>query len=96
LGVRGTRILVAALFEYLEDGVTLGEFVELLLDVTQEQAERVLGNVSRLGGGLDTSGKPQTFSFTLTVLIGAASGPASPAGDLAAPGPWQQRALQEV
>jgi hypothetical protein len=50
LGVRGTRILVAALFEYLEDGVTLGEFVELLLDVTQEQAERVLGNVSRLGG----------------------------------------------
>ena len=51
MGVRGTRILVAALFEYLEDGVTMGEFVELLLDVSQEQAERVLGNVARLGGG---------------------------------------------
>ncbi len=92
---RGTRILVAALFEHMEDGVSLGEFVELFLGVTEEQAERVLGNVSRLGG-LDTSGKPQTFSFTWTVLIGAATGPASPAGDLAAPGPRQQRALQEV
>lgn len=38
---RGTRIPVAALFENLEDGVSLAEFVELFPGVTQEQARVV-------------------------------------------------------
>ncbi|MFN4866406.1 MAG: DUF433 domain-containing protein [Cyanobium sp.] len=37
---RGTRIPVAALFENLEDGITLAEFVELFPGVTQEHAAR--------------------------------------------------------
>ncbi|MCX5955655.1 MAG: DUF433 domain-containing protein [Cyanobacteria bacterium] len=35
---RGTRIPVAALFENLEDGVSLAEFVEIFPGATQEQA----------------------------------------------------------
>jgi uncharacterized protein (DUF433 family) len=39
---RGTRIPVAALFENLEDGISLAEFVELFPGVTPEQARLVL------------------------------------------------------
>jgi uncharacterized protein (DUF433 family) len=44
---RGTRIPVAALFENLEDGVSLAEFVELFPGVTQEQARAVLEHAAR-------------------------------------------------
>jgi uncharacterized protein (DUF433 family) len=43
----GTRIPVAALFENLEDGVSLAEFVELFPGVTHEQARLVLEHVAR-------------------------------------------------
>ena len=39
---RGTRIPVRALFENLEDGATLDEFVEWFPGVSREQAECVL------------------------------------------------------
>lgn len=39
---RGTRIPVAALFENLEDGISLAEFVELFPGVRPEQARLVL------------------------------------------------------
>ena len=39
--------LVAALFENLEDGVSLAEFVELFPGVTQEQARLVFEQVGR-------------------------------------------------
>jgi hypothetical protein len=39
--------LVAALFENLEDGVSLAEFVELFPGVTQVQARLVLEQVGR-------------------------------------------------
>ena len=39
---RGTRIPVAALFENLEDGVSLVEFVELFPGVSAAQARQVL------------------------------------------------------
>jgi uncharacterized protein (DUF433 family) len=42
---RGTRIPVAALFENLEDGVSLVEFVELFPCATQEQARLILEHV---------------------------------------------------
>jgi uncharacterized protein (DUF433 family) len=44
---RGTRIPVAALFENLEDGVSLAEFVELFPGVTQEQLRLVLDHAAR-------------------------------------------------
>jgi uncharacterized protein (DUF433 family) len=44
---RGTRIPVAALFENLEDGVSLSEFVELFPGVTDQQARQVLEHVAR-------------------------------------------------
>lgn len=44
---RGSRIPVAALFENLEDGVSLAEFVELFPGATQEQARLVLEHVAR-------------------------------------------------
>ena len=44
---KGTRIPVAALFENLEDGVSLAEFVELFPGVTEKQARRVLEHVAR-------------------------------------------------
>jgi uncharacterized protein (DUF433 family) len=43
---RGTRIPVAALFENLEDGVFLAEFVELFPGVTEKQARLVLEHVA--------------------------------------------------
>ena len=44
---RGTRVPVAALFENLEDGLSLTEFVELFPGVTQEQARSVLEHAAR-------------------------------------------------
>jgi uncharacterized protein (DUF433 family) len=44
---RGTRIPVAALFQNLEDGVSLAEFVDLFPGVTQEQARSVLEHAAR-------------------------------------------------
>jgi uncharacterized protein (DUF433 family) len=44
---RGTRIPVEALFENLEDGVSLAEFVDLFPGVTQEQARSVLEHAAR-------------------------------------------------
>ncbi|MEB3331801.1 MAG: DUF433 domain-containing protein [Synechococcaceae cyanobacterium] len=44
---RGTRIPVAALFENLEDGVSLADFVELFPGVTEQQARRILKHVAR-------------------------------------------------
>ena len=44
---RGTRVPVAALFENLEDGVALGEFVALFPGVTIDQARAVLEHAAR-------------------------------------------------
>lgn len=44
---RGTRIPAAALFENLEDGVQVGQFVELFPGVTLEQARAVLEHAAR-------------------------------------------------
>jgi uncharacterized protein (DUF433 family) len=44
---RGTRVPVAALFENLEDGISLADFVELFPGVTQEQARSVLEHAAR-------------------------------------------------
>ncbi|MCP9901388.1 DUF433 domain-containing protein [Cyanobium sp. Cruz CV13-4-11] len=59
---RNTRIPVAALFENLEDGVSLAEFVEIFPGVTREQARLVLEHAARstaaappAGSGFDRS-----------------------------------------
>lgn len=39
---RGTRVPVKALFENLEDGATIGEFLNWFPGVSREQAEAVL------------------------------------------------------
>ena len=39
---RGTRVAVTALFENLEDGATVGQFLEWFPGVTQQQVETVL------------------------------------------------------
>jgi uncharacterized protein (DUF433 family) len=44
---RGTRIPVAALFENLEDGVPVHQFVALFPGVTLEQARAVLEHAAR-------------------------------------------------
>lgn len=44
---RGTRVPVAALFENLEDSISLADFVELFPGVTQEQARSVLEHAAR-------------------------------------------------
>ena len=44
---RGTRVPVAALFENLEDGVSVGEFVTLFPGVTLEQARAVLEHAAQ-------------------------------------------------
>jgi uncharacterized protein (DUF433 family) len=44
---RGTRVPVAALFENLEDGVSIDDFVELFPGVTLVQARAVLEHVAR-------------------------------------------------
>ena len=43
----GSRVPVAALFENLEDGVPVGEFVELFPGVSLAQARSVLEHVAR-------------------------------------------------
>jgi len=43
---RGTRVPVTALFQNLEDGVQLAEFVQLFPGVTLEQARAVLEHAS--------------------------------------------------
>ena len=43
----GTRVPVAALFENLEDGISVTDFVELFPGVTQEQARLVLEHAAR-------------------------------------------------
>jgi uncharacterized protein (DUF433 family) len=44
---RGTRIPIAALFENLEDGVPVGQFVEWFPGVTLEQVRAVLEHAAR-------------------------------------------------
>ena len=44
---RNTRVPVAALFENLEDGVPIGEFIELFPGVSLEQARAVLEHAAR-------------------------------------------------
>ena len=44
---RGTRVPVRALFENLEGGATVAEFLEWFPGVTREQAEAVLEHASR-------------------------------------------------
>jgi uncharacterized protein (DUF433 family) len=39
---RGTRVPVTALFENLEDGATVGQFLEWFPGVTRQQVEMVL------------------------------------------------------
>lgn len=46
---RGTRVPIAALFENLDDGVTVGDFVELFPGVTLGQARAVLEHAARSG-----------------------------------------------
>jgi uncharacterized protein (DUF433 family) len=43
----GTRVPVAALFENLENGISVTDFVELFPGVTQEQARLVLEHAAR-------------------------------------------------
>jgi uncharacterized protein (DUF433 family) len=47
---RGTRVPVAALFENLEDGVSMTEFLELFPGVELEQARLVLEHAARSTG----------------------------------------------
>lgn len=44
---RGTRVPVTALFENLEDGAQVDEFVDWFPDVTLEQARAVLEHAAR-------------------------------------------------
>jgi uncharacterized protein (DUF433 family) len=44
---RGTRVPVTALFQILEDGVQLAEFVQLFPGVTLEQVRAVLEHASQ-------------------------------------------------
>jgi uncharacterized protein (DUF433 family) len=44
---RGSRVPVAALFENLEDGVSVGEFIELFPGITLVQARAVLEHAAR-------------------------------------------------
>ena len=44
---RGTRVPIAALFENLEDGVAVGQFVELFPGVALEQVRAVLEHAAR-------------------------------------------------
>ncbi len=44
---RGTRVPVAALFENLEDGVSITEFVDLFPGITVQQARLVLEHAAK-------------------------------------------------
>jgi uncharacterized protein (DUF433 family) len=48
----GTRVPVRALFDYLEHGHPLGEFLDDFPTVTKEQAAGVLEHVKRLALGV--------------------------------------------
>ena len=48
---RGTRIPVAALFQNLADGVSLGEFTEIFPGVTAEQVRLVLEHAAQISQG---------------------------------------------
>jgi uncharacterized protein (DUF433 family) len=43
---RGTRVPVSALFENLEDGATVSEFIEWFTGVTEEQVRAVLDHAA--------------------------------------------------
>ena len=43
----GTRVPVSALFENLEDGIQLAQFVELFLGVTIQRARAVLDHAAK-------------------------------------------------
>jgi uncharacterized protein (DUF433 family) len=47
LGFRGSRVPVAALFENLEDGAPVAEFVEWFPGVTLKQVRAVLEHAAR-------------------------------------------------
>ena len=55
----GTRIPVGALFENLEDGVFLAEFIELFPVVTEQQARLVLEHVARSTAAAIEAGSDQ-------------------------------------
>ncbi len=61
---RSTRIPVAALFEHLEDGVSLAEFVELFPGVTRQQARLVLEHALRQASR-QISRRPEDLPFAL-------------------------------
>jgi uncharacterized protein (DUF433 family) len=44
---QGTRVPIAALFENLEDGVPIGEFITLFPGVSLQQARAVLEHAAR-------------------------------------------------
>lgn len=44
---RGTRVPVSALFENLEDGADISEFLEWFPGVSQEQARQVLDHAAK-------------------------------------------------
>ncbi len=44
---RGTRVPASALFENLEDGTNISQFVEWFPGVTTEQVQQVLAHVAR-------------------------------------------------
>ena len=44
---RGTRVPVSALFENIEGGATVGQFLEWFPGVTREQVEAVLEHAAR-------------------------------------------------
>jgi uncharacterized protein (DUF433 family) len=48
---RGTRVPLAALFENLQDDVSMTEFVDLFPGVTIEQARLVLDHAARSAAG---------------------------------------------
>jgi len=52
---RGTRVPVAALFENLEDGAQLSDFVAWFPGVTLEQARAVLQHVAHTGNRISAS-----------------------------------------
>ena len=44
---KGSRVPIAALFENLEDGVSVGEFADLFPGITLQQARAVLEHAAR-------------------------------------------------
>jgi uncharacterized protein (DUF433 family) len=64
-----TRVPVRALFENLEDGATVNEFVTWVPGVTREQVEAVLEHTERsLAGGVSSWGAPNGRSRPVAKL----------------------------